>query len=126
MHHVGPTTPLAPGAVGQRPDSESVERRRRVAVTVEQCWHRVPGGTATSVLGMIAGLQRRADVDLVGVAARHAEPAPEPFRPTIEVRHLHLPRQAVYEYWHAFRWPPVERVTGRVDVVHGTAVAVPP
>ena len=28
-----------------------VERARRVAVTVEQCWHRVPGGTATSTLG---------------------------------------------------------------------------
>jgi glycosyltransferase involved in cell wall biosynthesis len=97
-----------------------------VAVTVEQCWHRVPGGTATSLLGLLCALRSHDDLELIGVAARHGEPAPETFRPPIEVRHLHLPRQAVYEYWHALRWPPVERVTGPVDVVHGTAVAVPP
>ena len=30
--------------------------RVRVAVTLEQCWHRVPGGTATSILGLVASL----------------------------------------------------------------------
>lgn len=97
-----------------------------MAVTLEQCWHRVPGGTATSILGTLGALARRADVDLVGVAARHAEPPPEPFRPPVEVRQLPLPRLALYESWHALRWPPVERATGPVDVVHATAIAVPP
>lgn len=92
---------------------------------MEQCWHRVPGGTATSVLGTLAALAERDDVDLVGVAARHRQAAPAPFRPTIDVRHLPLPRLALYESWHALRWPPVEQVTGPVDVVHATAVAVP-
>ena len=31
----------------------------RVALTLEQCWHRVPGGTATSVLGLAAALDAR-------------------------------------------------------------------
>jgi glycosyltransferase involved in cell wall biosynthesis len=113
------------GAPG-RPDSASVERVRRVAVTVEQCWHRVPGGTATSTLGLLRALAARDDVDLVGVAARHDAPPPEPFVPPVQVRHLPLPRLALYEAWHALRWPRVERATGPVDVVHGTAVAVPP
>ncbi|QXC61432.1 glycosyltransferase family 4 protein [Aquihabitans sp. G128] len=103
-----------------------MDRRRRVAVTVEQCWHRVPGGTATATLGTLAALADRSDLELVGVAARHAGPAPAAFRPPIEVRHLPLPRLALYESWHGLRWPKVERATGPVDVVHATAIAVPP
>ena len=103
-----------------------VDHPCRVAITVEQCWHRVPGGTATSILGTIRALAQRGDVDLVGVAARHAEPPPAPFVPDLPVRHLPLPRLALYESWHALRWPPVERATGPVDVVHATAVALPP
>jgi glycosyltransferase involved in cell wall biosynthesis len=97
-----------------------------VAVTVEQCWHRVPGGTATSTLGTLRGLLDRDDVEVVGVAARHHEPAPSAFAPPVPVVHLPLPRLALYEAWHALRWPPVERATGPVDVVHATAIAVPP
>ncbi|MBX3285552.1 MAG: glycosyltransferase family 1 protein [Acidimicrobiales bacterium] len=103
-----------------------MERTRRVAVTVEQCWHRVPGGTATAALGTIAALAERPDLDLIGVAARHRAPAPAAFRPGVAVAQLPLPRRALYETWHALRWPPVERATGPVDVVHATAVAVPP
>ncbi|CAN5712854.1 glycosyltransferase family 1 protein [soil metagenome] len=98
----------------------------RVAVTVEQCWHRVPGGTAWSVLELVAALDRRADVDVLGVAARHAHPPPEPWAPPVALRHLPLPRLLLYEAWHGLRWPAVERATGGIDVVHATAVAVPP
>jgi glycosyltransferase involved in cell wall biosynthesis len=97
-----------------------------VAVTVEQCWHRVPGGTATSTLGTLRALSRRGDLDLIGVAARHGEPPPEAFRLPIEVAHLPLPRPVLYETWHGLRRPRIERATGPVDVVHATAVAVPP
>jgi len=97
-----------------------------VAVTLEQCWHRVPGGTATAALASVAALAVRDDVELIGVSARHGEPAPEPFRPAIHVAQLPLPRRVLYETWHALRWPRVERATGPVDVVHATAVAVPP
>jgi glycosyltransferase involved in cell wall biosynthesis len=99
----------------------------RVALTLEQCWHRVPGGTATSILGLAGALGARGDVDLVGVAARHRAPPPQPFVPPVDVRQLPLPRQVLYESWHSpLRWPPVQRATGAVDVVHATAVAMPP
>ncbi|MCU1370477.1 MAG: glycosyl transferase, group 1 [Ilumatobacteraceae bacterium] len=97
-----------------------------MAVTVEQCWHRVPGGTATSTLGTLRALAARGDLDLVGVAARHPEPPPAAFTLPIPVQHLPLPRPALYEAWHALRWPSIERATGPVDVVHATAIAVPP
>ena len=77
-------------------------------------------------LGTLEALGRRDDVHLVGVAARHREAVPAPFRPPIPVCHLPLPRLALYEAWHALRWPAVERATGPVDVVHATGVAVPP
>ena len=102
----------------------------RVAITVEQCWHRVPGGTATSIVGLIAAMAQRGDPDLVAVAARHDGPPPDPdLRPAAEVRHLPLPRLALYEAWHLpgpVRWPPVQRATGAVDVVHATTSATPP
>ena len=107
------------------PSPPAAERRPRVALTLEQCWHRVPGGTATSILALARALAERDDVEVVGVAARHAGPPPEPWVPPVPVRHLPLPRLALYETWHAARRPRVERATGPVDVVHATAVAVP-
>jgi glycosyltransferase involved in cell wall biosynthesis len=97
-----------------------------VAYTLEQCWHRVPGGTATSALGAARALASRPEIQLVGVAARHGTPPPAAFAPPIEVRHLPLPRAALYESWHTLRWPAVQRATGPVDVIHATGMAVPP
>src|SRR4051794_31953017 len=99
----------------------------RVAVTLEQCWHRVPGGTATSVLELVRALHAFGDLDLVGVAARHDGGPPPDFRPVIPVRHLPLPRVVLYETWHAplVRFPALERATGPVDLVHATAIAHP-
>jgi hypothetical protein len=98
----------------------------RVAVVIEQCWHRVPGGTASATLDQIAAVAATGRVDQTGVAARHRKPAPAAWRPEIPVRHLPLPRQALYRSWHRLRWPPVQRATGAVDVVHATGYAVPP
>lgn len=104
----------------------------RVAVTLEQCWHRVPGGTATSALRTTAAVardfgagERAVRVEQVGVSARHVEAPQAAFRPAIPVVQLPLPRLALYEAWHRLRWPAVERATGPVDVVHATGVAVP-
>ncbi len=104
-------------------------RPLRVAVTLEQCWHRVPGGTATATLGSIRALLTHdvgVALDLVGVAAHHRRPPPRAFTPPIPTKRIPLPRPALYEAWHGLRWPPVDDVTGPVDVIHATAMAVPP
>lgn len=95
-------------------------------MTLEQLWHRVPGGTAIATLGMVRALAARDDVSVVGVAARHLGPPPEPFRSAIPVRSLPLPRLALYRAWHSLRRPRVETATGDVDVIHATTFAIPP
>jgi glycosyltransferase involved in cell wall biosynthesis len=100
--------------------------RLRVAVTLEQLWHEVPGGTASSALETVKALQKRDDVEVLGVAARHDTSPPPPWTPTVRMHQLPLPRIALYESWHALRWPPVQRATGPVDVIHATTFAIPP
>jgi glycosyltransferase involved in cell wall biosynthesis len=101
----------------------------RAAVTLEQCWHDVPGGTASSALETVAAISRIADVSVVGVAARHRSMPPPPWTPPVAVSCLPLPRTALYEAWQLpdpLRWPPVQHATGPVDVVHATTSAIPP
>ena len=98
----------------------------RVSMTVEQCWHRVPGGTATSILGLCAALGRRDDVDVIGVAARHDAPPTAGFEPPVEVRHLRWSQRALYLGWSTVGRPSVDALVGDADVVHATAVAIPP
>jgi glycosyltransferase involved in cell wall biosynthesis len=93
----------------------------RVAVTLEQCWHRVPGGTARATLDTVAAVAARGDVEQVGVSAWHRSPAPEQWRPAVPVHQLPLPRLALYDAWQRLRHPRVERATGPVDLVHATA-----
>jgi glycosyltransferase involved in cell wall biosynthesis len=98
----------------------------RAAVVLEQCWHRVPGGTALAALRQVEAVTAAGGVDQVGVAARHGEPPRPAYRPSIPVRHLPVPRRLLYETWHRARFPKVERATGPVDVIHATGYAVPP
>jgi glycosyltransferase involved in cell wall biosynthesis len=98
----------------------------RVAFTLEQCWHAVPGGTAVAALELAHALDDRGNVALVGVAARHRTAPPDPWKPQITVAHLPLPRPVLYEAWHRLRRPSVERATGQVDVIHATGIAMPP
>jgi glycosyltransferase involved in cell wall biosynthesis len=100
----------------------------RVAYTLEQCWHDVPGGSAVAALEVYHRLRRRGtdrgDVDVVAVAGRHrASPAP-PFRPDGPVHSLPLARPWLYETWNRWGWPLVEASTGPIDVCHST-IAVP-
>ena len=98
----------------------------RVAMTLEQFWHRVPGGTAVAAYETARSLKRQ-EADVVGVAARHSEPLPERWAGVgVPIRHLPLPRSLLYESWHRLRWPRVERATGPVDVIHATTMAMPP
>jgi glycosyltransferase involved in cell wall biosynthesis len=95
-------------------------------MTLEQCWHRVPGGTAVAALGMARHLKDMPGIDLVGVAARHPRPPSPEWTPPVEVFELPLPRQLLYPSWHRLRRPRVQLATGRVDVVHATTAATPP
>ncbi|MCC5953317.1 MAG: glycosyltransferase family 4 protein [Acidimicrobiia bacterium] len=98
----------------------------RVAVTLEQCWHRVPGGTARATLAAVNGLSALPSVEVIGVAAAHRQPPPAPWRPMVRVEHSLLPRPVLYEAWHRLRGPRLERITGPVDVVWASAMAMPP
>jgi glycosyltransferase involved in cell wall biosynthesis len=101
-------------------------RKLRVAVTLEQCWHEVPGGTASSTLALVDALRQHPDVEVLGVAARHDTLPPAPWTPPVRMHQLPLPRVALYESWHRLRWPRVQRATGPVDVIHATTMAIPP
>jgi glycosyltransferase involved in cell wall biosynthesis len=75
---------------------------------------------------MAKALRDREVVDVVGVSARHGDPAPASWAPPIPVEQLPLPRVALYESWHRLRRPRVEKATGPVDVIHATTFAIPP
>ena len=95
----------------------------RVALTLEQCWHDVPGGTAVAALELARALDETGEVELVGISARHSGPPAEPqWQPPIKVTAMPLPRLALYEAWLRLRRPAI----GGVDVVHATTVIVPP
>jgi glycosyltransferase involved in cell wall biosynthesis len=103
---------------------EPVIDRLRVAYTLEQCWHDVPGGTAVAALELAAALVARDDIELIAVAGRHRHPPQVDFVPPMRVRQLPLGRPWLYESWNRFDRPSVERVTGQVDVCHST-LAIP-
>jgi glycosyltransferase involved in cell wall biosynthesis len=94
----------------------------RVAFTLEQCWHRVPGGTAVAALELARELHAHPELELIGIAARHRKPPPPEWTPPIAVRRLALPRPLLYESWHLLGRPRIEGV----DVIHATGLAVPP
>lgn len=98
----------------------------RVAVTVEQCWHRVPGGTAVAACRVLDRLQNEPDLDLVGLSAWHRS-APNPaYAVGIPVRQVPLPRPLLYDLWARLSIPPVEWTVRQADVVHATTILVPP
>lgn len=96
---------------------------RRIAITVEQLWHRVPGGTAVSTRRTIAALLQRDEFELVGVAARHQDRSPAAGL-GIDVSYERLPRPALYESWHRFARPAID--VAKVDLIWAGAMVLPP
>ncbi len=94
----------------------------RVAYTLEQCWHRVPGGTGVAALRIAEALGPHNDIRLIGVAGRHRHLPPEPWEPPIPVAHLPLASPWLYEAWLRCGWPKVEVATGKVDIAHATTL----
>ena len=103
-----------------------VPERMRVAYTLEQCWHRVPGGTAIAALRVAERLLLHDEVELVPVAGRHRRPPAPAFRPPYDVRQLPIGRPWLYETWLRFGRPAVVRATGTVDICHSTALVPAP
>lgn len=97
----------------------------RVAYALEQCWHRVPAGTAISAIRAAVALSDVRGIELVGVAGHHRRPPEPSFMPPIPVRQLPLHGFMLYESWLRMGWPQVERATGPVDLVHCTGL-IPP
>nr|WP_297424209.1 glycosyltransferase family 1 protein [uncultured Actinotalea sp.] len=98
----------------------------RVALTVEQCWQPVPGGSGTYVVELGRELGLLPDVRVRGLAARHDGPPPADWTLDFPVDHAPLPRTALYEAWNRLRLPRAEHVLGDVDLVHAATWAVPP
>ena len=106
--------------------------RPRVALTLTQTAHRVPGGTATSLLQLAGALVVAGDVDMVGVVARgdlrrpSTLRAPDPSRRPagwpdgLPVATLPLPLPLLYDAWARGRGPSVAAVAGGADLVHVT------
>ncbi len=98
----------------------------RVAVTLTQCWHRVPGGTATSVLELVRGLGAGGRVDVVGVGPAGGAPPESSFLPPVPTVRLPLPLPVLYDAWALTGRPRPESRTGPVDLVHLTVPVTPP
>ena len=96
----------------------------RVAYTLEQCWHAVPGGTAVSAVEVAKRLHTTDGVELIGVAGRHGRPPAAGFEPPIDVRMLPIGRPFLYRAWVWANWPKVES-TVECDIVHSTTI-IPP
>ena len=94
----------------------------RVAYTLEQCWHRVPGGTGGAAMRIAEAMGAHDDVTLLGVAGRHAHVPSDPWSPPIPIGHLPVGGPLLYELWLRGNWPKVERATGPIDVAHATTV----
>jgi glycosyltransferase involved in cell wall biosynthesis len=94
----------------------------RVAYTLEQCWHRVPGGTGVAAMRIAEALSEEPDVTLLGVAGRHRHVPSDPWSPVIPIAHLPVGGPLLYDLWLRRQWPKVERATGPVDVAHSTTL----
>ncbi|MDX2379676.1 MAG: glycosyltransferase family 1 protein [Acidimicrobiia bacterium] len=95
----------------------------RVAYTLEQCWHTVPGGTAVAALEVAREFRELPDlVESRYVAGRHPNAPAVEYRPDGPVAMLPLARPLLYETWNRLNWPKVEAVTGEIDVAHATGL----
>lgn len=98
-------------------------------MTVTQCWHRVPGGTATSVVQLAGAIADSACADLVLVGARGAPPSGSgaaTLSNRFDVVSLPLPVSALYDAWDRLGRPAIDAASGPVDLVHLTVPMGPP
>ena len=97
----------------------------RIAYTLEQCWHRVPGGTGIAAIEAGRELAHMDGVEMVGVAGRHLRPPTPGFFPPMPVASLPLGGPWLYEAWLRVKWPKAESVVEGADLVHATTIIAP-
>lgn len=100
--------------------------RLRVAVPVEQLWHRIPGGTARATRETLLALADRGDVNVQAVAARHGPSDRGRAAELGSVTYSRLPRPVLYESWLRLGRPRIERLVGPVDVVWASSMIMAP
>jgi len=104
----------------EHPMTQSPTKRVSVALTTEQRWHPVPGGSGTYVDELWSALAGRDDVELQAIRARHALGNVPPLLPETVIP---LGRRLLYRAWER-RWG--AKALPRVDVIHATTWAIPP
>ena len=97
----------------------------KVAYLIEQCWHRVPGGTAVTAVNLAEEMCRLEGIDLVGIAANHRKNPKKLIPESMTIVNSKLPRQILYEMWNRFDIPKAENLVKSVDLVHASGGAVP-
>lgn len=113
--------------------------RHNVVMTLTQLWHRVPGGTATSMLGLADAVASTGRVELAVVGARGEIRRPRSVlcpdrvgvgpvgrRTDVQLRHLPLPVPILYDSWARFGRPAIETGLDDVELIHLTVPVVPP
>ena len=98
----------------------------KVAYLIEQCWHRVPGGTAVVAVNLAEEMCRLEGIDLIGIAANHNKNPKKPIPESMKIVKSKLPRQILYEMWNMLNIPKAENLIKSVDLVHASGGAIPP
>jgi glycosyltransferase involved in cell wall biosynthesis len=84
-------------------------------------------GVGNYVTGLLDGMAQQnegPEILLTLFSARGSVPAPLPVRTRAAPRRA--PARVLRPTWSRWSWPPVELLTGRVDVFHGTNFVLPP
>ena len=97
----------------------------RIAVPIEQFWHRVPGGTARATKETITALAAIEGISLAPIAAWHRPSERRRAADLGPVAYVRAPRPVLYESWIRRNRPLVERSVGPIDVAWASSM-VPP
>lgn len=97
----------------------------RVAISVEQNWNAVPGGTARSTNRLIDALVHHTSVELVGFAGTHRAVPALDLPPDLSVTEIPVPGRLLHQQWSWLKWPRIDRWVA-ADVLHAPAYSFPP
>lgn len=98
----------------------------RVAYLLEQCWHRVPGGTGIASKELAKTLNLMEGIEIKGVTAAHIQNPKIELPDGLSIYRHRVPRQVLYRAWNNLNWPTPDRLVGDCDLVHASGGAIPP